>query len=122
MSKIKAQIKVEKLEALDPTFEAGSVHTARATITNPTGLDWTYDLELYLGATKVTTSGVGSIAIGAGASQVLDFTLTMPETEGTYDVYIDAVVEGELIAHYKATEPVTIEVTPAITVGPITWV
>ena len=121
MGKIKAQLKVEKLESVDPTFEAGSVHTARATITNPTSQDWIYDLELYLGVTKVATSGVGSIGIGAGASQVIDFTLTMPEAEGNWDVYLDAIVEDELIAHYKATEPVTIEITPAITVGPITW-
>jgi len=121
MGKNKPQLKVERLEALDPTFQVGSVHTARAMITNPTSQEWTYDLELYLGATKVATSGVGSITISAGASQVMDFTLTMPETEGTYDVYLDAIVEGELIAHYKATEPVSIEVTPAILVGPITW-
>ena len=121
MGKIKAQVKVESLESADPTFEAGSAHTARATITNPTSQDWTYDLELYLGVTKVTSSGVGSITIGAGASQVIDFTLSMPEAEGNWDVYLDAIVDGELIAHYKATEPVTIEITPAITVGPITW-
>lgn len=121
MSKIKPQLKVEKLEAFDPTFEAGSVHTARATITNPTSQQWTYDLELYLGVTKVASSGVGSIIIGAGASQVVDFTVTMPQVEGIWDVYIDAIVEGELIAHYKATELVTVEVTPAILVGPITW-
>lgn len=122
MGKIKPQLVIEKLEALDPTFEAGSVHTARATITNPTSQQWTYDLELYLGATKAASSGIGSITIGAGGSQVVDFTITMPDVEGTWDVYIDAIVEGELIAHYKATEPVTIEVTPAILVGPITWI
>lgn len=121
MGEIEAQLKVEKLESVDPTFEAGSVHTARATITNPTSHDWTYDLELYLGVTKVATSGVGSIGIGAGASQVIDFTLTMPEAEGNWDVYLDAIVDGELIAHYKATEPVIVEITPAVVVGPITW-
>ena len=69
----------------------------------------------------MATSGVGSIGIGSGASQVIDFTLSMPEAEGDWDVYLDAIVEDELIAHYKATEPVTIEITPAILVGPITW-
>ena len=121
MGKIEVQLKVEKLESVDPTFEAGSLHTARATVTNPTSHDWTYDLELYLGVTKVATSGVGSIAIGTGASQVIDFILTMPEAEGNWDVYLDAIVDGELIAHYKATEPVVVEITPAVVVGPITW-
>ena len=121
MNKLRTQLKVESLASVDPTFEAGSVHTARATITNPTSHDWTYDLELYLGVTKVATSGVGSIAIAAGASQIVDFTVTMPEAEGSWDVYLDAIVDGELIAHYKATEPVTVEITPAVVVGPITW-
>lgn len=121
MNKLRTQLKVESLESEDPTFEAGSVHTARTTITNPTSQDWTYDLELYLGVTKVATSGVGSIPIAAGASQIVDFTLTMPEDEGTWDVYLDASVDGEVIAHYKATEPVMVEISPAITVGPITW-
>ena len=71
MGKIKAQVEMKGLEALDPTFEAGSAHTARATITNPTGQQWTYDLELYLGVTKVATSGVGSIVIDAGAKPQL---------------------------------------------------
>jgi hypothetical protein len=64
---------------------------------------------------------VGSIVIAAGASQVVDFTLTMPEAEGSWDVYLDATVDGELVAHYKATEPVVTEITPAVLVGPISW-
>lgn len=115
-------VKVEMLESDDPTFEAGASKTARALLTNPTAAPFTYDVELYLGVSKVVTSGVGSIAIPAGQSQNVDFTITMPLVEGVYPVYLDITVGGTLIAHYKATEDVTIEVTPAITVGPITWV
>lgn len=119
---VRPQIVVEKLEGLDPTFEAGSVHTARATLTNPTAAEFTYDVELYLGVTKAATSGVGSIIIGAGASQVVDFTLAMPGVQDDYQPYLDVFVAGELIKHYAATELVTIKVTPLIEVGPITWV
>jgi len=119
---IKPQVKVEKLEAADPTFEAGSTHTARATLTNPTLKQFTYDVELYLGATKEATSGVGSITIPAGGSQDVDFTAIMPTTEGTYPVYLDVRVAGELIAHYQATEDVAIEISPAIDIGTISWV
>ena len=119
---VKPQVKVEKLEASDPEFEAGSVHTARATLTNPTTRDFTYSVELYLGATKVATSGVGSVAIPAGGSMDVYFTVTMPTDEGEYPVYLDVWVGTELIAHYQATENVTIVISPAIVVGPITWV
>jgi len=119
---IKPQVEVEKLEALDPEFEGGSTHVARATLTNNTAKDWTYDIELYLGVTKEATSGVGSVTIAAGASQVVDFTVTMPLVEGTYPVYLDVMVDTALIKHYQTTEDVTIAISPAITVGPITWV
>jgi hypothetical protein len=121
---VKPQIKVEKLdfEAKDPTFNTGSVHTARATLTNPTTKQFTYDVELYLGAAKAATSGVGSITIPAGGSQSVDCTVTMPLTEATYPVYLDVSVAGELIAHYRATEDVVVTVAPAIEIGPITWV
>ena len=123
-TEVKPQIKVEKLgfELKDPTFNTGLVKTARATLTNPTAKQFTYDVELYLGAGKAATSGVGSITIAAGASQSVDFTVTMPLTEATYPVYLDVSVAGELIAHYRATEDVAIIIAPAIEIGPITWV
>lgn len=119
---VRPQIKVEKLEGFDPVFEGGSVHTARATLTNPTAKEFTYNVELYLGITKEATSGLGSITIGAGASQPVDFTVTMPIAEAAYPVYLDALVAGELIAHYRAIEDIAIEISAAIEVGPITWV
>jgi len=118
---VKPQVKVEKLEFSDPTFEAGSVHTARSTITNPTAKEFTYDLELYLDVTKVASAS-GSVTIPAGSSRDVDFSVTMPLAEGSYQPYLDAWVGTDLIAHYTATELVTIMVTPAITIGPITWV
>ncbi len=122
MEAVKPQIKVEKLEGLDPTFESGSVHTARATLTNPTAKEFTYTTELYLDVTKAATSGVGSAAIPAGESRSVDYTVTMPIAEGEYEVFLDVFVGTELLAHYRAGENITIEVVPAIEVGPITWV
>jgi len=119
---VRPQIKVEKLEGLDPIFEGGATHVARATLTNPTSKEFTYDVELYLGVTKEATSGVGSVTIAPGASQPVDFTVTMPIAEAAYPVYLDALVAGELIAHYRATEDVAIEISPAIEIGIITWV
>ena len=118
---IKPQVVVDKLE-LDPAFEAGSTHTARATLTNPTSKDFTYAVELYLDVTKVVTSGAGEVTIPAGQSMEVSFTMVMPTIEGDYQPYLDVWVGADLVAHYVATALVTIAVTPAITVGPITWV
>jgi len=118
---IKAEVVVNKLE-LDPTFEAGSIHIAKATLTNPTTKAFDYSVELYLGVTKVASSGVGVVSIPAGGFREVLFTLTMPMAEGNYQPYLDILVGTDLIAHYAATELVTISVKPAIVVGPITWV
>jgi len=120
---VKPQVKVENLGFNDPEFEAGSTHVARATLTNPTTKQFTYTVELYLDVTKVATSGVGTVTIPAGGSQDVDFTVTMPSYEGgPWHVYLDVWVDTELIAHYQATEDVSTVITPAIEIGPITWV
>lgn len=116
-----AEIKVEALEASDPTFESGAVRTATALMTNPTESAFDYTAELYLGVTKVASSGVKSFSIPAGDSINVDFPVVMPLAEGVYEVYLDVWSDSELIAHYKTTEDVTIEISPAIDVGPITW-
>ncbi len=119
---VKPQVAVEPLEANDPTFEAGSVHTAVARLTNPTTKEFTYVTELYLGVLKVVTSGIGTVTIPAGGFSDMQYTIIAPIAEGVYEVYLDVSVGGVLVAHYKATENVTIEVSPAIELGPITWV
>lgn len=121
-TKIKPLVKVENLEMEDPTFEAGSSHVAVALLTNPTAKEFTYTTELYLGVTKVATSGVSApFAIPAGGSTNVSYTVVMPASEGEHEVYLDVWVGTELLAHYKATVNVIVEVSPAIVVGPITW-
>ena len=117
----KPKVEVKLLEMEDPTFEGGSVKVATAVLTNTTTVPWTYAVELYLGITKAATSGVGTVTIPAGASSSVNFTVTMPTAEASYPVYIDVLVVGELIAHYLATEPSVIEVSPAVDIGDIVW-
>ncbi|GAI60139.1 unnamed protein product, partial [marine sediment metagenome] len=121
---IKPMVKVEKLE-LDPNFEAGSTHAARATLTNPTAKEFTYDVELYLDVTKVASAS-GSVTIPAGSSLDVDFTVVMPVAEGTFHVYLDVWVGTELLVHHEALphaeKDVTIVISPLIEVGPITWI
>jgi hypothetical protein len=120
---VKPEIRVKALGfGGDPTFEAGESKTARAQLTNPTTKSFTYTVELYLGVTKAATSGVGTVTIGAGQSIYVDFPIVMPLAEGVYEVYLDVSVDTTLLAHYKATENVTLVITPKIVVGPIIWV
>jgi hypothetical protein len=118
---MKPQVKIERLEMGDPTFEAGVSKTARARLTNPTAKQFTYSVELYLGVTKAATSGVGQVAIAAGGYADVNFTLVMPLVEGSYPVFLDVWYETTLLKHYQATENVVITIAPAIEVGPITW-
>lgn len=113
------------MEIQDPTFDYGTSHVAHAPVANPTPATFTYDAELYLAtsptAAKVATSGIVTFTLAGGASDIVDFPLTMPGVEGTFHVYLDVLVAGELIAAYIGTEDVTVEVTPAIDIEPITW-
>jgi len=119
---MKPQVKIERLEMGDPTFEAGESKTARAQLTNPTTKQFAYKTELYLGATKVATSGAVMVAIPAGQTAAANWPIVMPLTEAEFEVYLDVWVDTTLIAHYKATENVITKITPKIEVGPITWV
>ena len=116
---MKPEVRVE-LEGMDPIFEPGSSHVAHASMHNPTSATFSYDGELYLGE-KQATSGPVSFTLTPGQTKPVDFGIVMPSAEATYKVYLDVYVAGDLIAAYVATQDVTIEVGPAIDVGPITW-
>ncbi|MBA7543047.1 hypothetical protein ES705_35373 [subsurface metagenome] len=119
--KVRPLVEVEGLE-LDPIFEAGSSHTASAILTNPTTKEFTYTTELYLGVTKVATSGIGTATIPAGGSVTMNYPIIAPLVEAEYEVFLDVWVEAELIKHYQATENVVTVISPAIEVSPIIWV
>ena len=119
---VETQIVVTPLESADPTFESGSIHSAVAQMTNPTTAPFSYTAELYLGAGKVVTTGVISFTLAAGASVNVNFPLAMPVAQGVYEVYLDVWVGSDLLAHFRGTVDVTVETSPAINVGPITWV
>lgn len=100
---------------MDPEFSPGSQHVAHAAMSNPTSTAWTYDAELYLvkDETKYASSGTLTFTLAAGASRTIDFPVIMPEEQGTYLVYLDVYVAGELIAAYQATESVTVVAPPS---------
>lgn len=118
----KPEVKVKLLRMEDPTFECRSTKTAAARLTNPTTKQFTYTTELYLGAAKAATSGIGSVIIPAGGYVDTLYTIVMPAVEAAYDVFLDVFESGVLLEHYKATEKVTTVVLPAIDIGLIEWV
>ncbi|MBA7465009.1 hypothetical protein ES707_00170 [subsurface metagenome] len=112
---------IQWLESEDPTFEAGEVRTAIAQMTNPTAKAFSYTAELYLDVTKVASSGPIAFSLAPGETKPISFPVTMPAFEGTFPVYLDAFVGAELVGAFQATEDVTVVITPAIIIGPITW-
>lgn len=116
------RVVAEILDAEDPTFQAGSVHTARALLSNPSAKAWTYDVAIYLGAGLSPVAG--QVTIAAGESAYVDLAMTMPTTEGVYNVYLDVSVAGypEFLEHKLATETITITISPDVDIGDIVWV
>ena len=103
-----------------PELNAGQTYTAIAPITNPTDWSFNYTAELYLGLPKAASSGIKTFTLGPGVSQNISFPVTMPADEGVFPVYLDILVDGELVAGFVA-EPVTTVIVPAVEIGPIIW-
>jgi len=123
-TQIKPEIKIGPVffdGEVDPVFDYGTTHVAHAQMTNPTPAAFSYNGELYLGTEKVATSGSIPFSLGAGQTKVVDFAITMPDVEGTWNVLIDIFVGVDLIAAYQATEDVSVVISPDIDIGPITW-
>ncbi|GAH60873.1 unnamed protein product, partial [marine sediment metagenome] len=106
-----------------PQFSPREVRTAIASMSNPTAKSFAYTAELYLGVPKAASSGVISFSLAAGETRNISFPVTMPSAEGTYPVYLDIFVAGELIGAYRAIEDVVIvpiAVAEFVYVSPLT--
>ena len=95
-----------------PEFIPNEAKVAIASMSNPTAKAFSYTAELYLGLPKAASSGVISFSLAAGETRNISFPVTMPDAEGTYPVYLDVFVAGQLIGAYKAVENVVI--APAV--------
>lgn len=106
------------------TFEPNTVHTARATLRNPSTVSFDYTADLYLGkyeGDKVALNSQ-SFTLAAGEQRSIDFPITMPLVQDIYHVYLDISHEGEVIGKYQATEDVQVYAQPKIEFIGITWV
>ncbi len=91
-----------------PQFTPNEGKVAIATFpVKPAGLACTAELWLGSDLTKVATSGEIPFT-STGASQSINLPITMPGVEGTYPVYLDVFVAGQLIGSYRAIEDVVI--------------
>ncbi len=92
-----------------PEFTPGESKVAIATFpVKPAGLSCSAELWLALNGSKVATSGEIPF-VSTGIGQSISLPVTMPSTEGTYPVYLDILVAGQLIYEtYRAIEDVVI--------------
>ncbi len=108
-----------KIQMLDPTFMAGEVKTASATLqVKPSGLSCTAELWLSKdGVSKDATSGLVAFT-ATGVDQSISLSVTMPVGGFEYTVLLDILTEGTLIGAYTAMETVLV---PWVGEPVITW-
>jgi len=96
-------------------FNVGEKLNPVATLpVKPAGLSCT--AELYLVSDSVTAATSEPVAFtSTGSKQSLQFSITMPDTEGRYKPWLDVFTEGIFIAGYQGIEIVEI-------ILPIGWV
>ncbi len=96
---------------LPPIFGPGTIHSARAPMTNPATRSIDYVAELYLGVLKSASSGGIPFSLGPNETKVVSFSMTMPGT-GRYPVFLDVISNGLLIGTYQAEEDVRVSSNP----------
>lgn len=97
-------------------FYAGSEHVAHVELLNTTPWDWIYEAKFKLNGTTVATK---SVSVPAGASRVLDFTISMPTQPVTVvaTVSVSETSTGtDLGTHNFDTIEVVAEPVPAVVV------
>jgi len=108
--------KAMKME--DPIFGAGSIHTATAALSlSPADLSCTAELWLSKDGVSKDASASASFT-STGASQNVQFSVTMPAGGFSYRVLLDISADGYLIGSFEATESVLI---PTVTPPEIVW-
>lgn len=121
------QVLVKSVEMDDPTFWDEATQVAAVSFTNPKGMAFDYQGEVYLGKAvgdKKATSGIVNFNIPANSSKAVNFTVKMPKltvATDTYHVYVAVSTGGVPIVTYVATEDVVVNIKPAIDIGTITW-
>ncbi len=95
-------------------FIAGSVHTARAVMTNPTNAAWDYQGILFMGINQSSMALV-NFHLNAGESKEVSFEIAMPTALGDYPVYIGVYVGSTFLEPLRQGEDVTIVATPSPT-------
>jgi len=119
-------IVLDGLNVGEQIFEGGIVKTAVINLSNHSILERTYDVELYLssaedGSVKNASSGVGTLTVPPNDTISIQFTLTLPEDEGEYFVFLSVLLEGKRPITYKARNKVMILPPQEVEVSFMQW-
>jgi len=119
-------IVLDGLNVGEQIFEGGIVKTAVINLSNHSILERTYDVELYLssaedGSVKNASSGVGTLTVPPNDTISIQFTLTLPEDEGEYFVFLSVLSESKRPITYKARNKVMILPPQEVEVSFMQW-
>lgn len=94
-------------------FEAGSVHTAKAPIHNPTSKRFEYTGMLFLGVDEVAKAEVG-FWLDPNETAEIPFTVAMPSEVGEYPVYIGVFSGGVFLEPLRQGDNIVITAAPVL--------
>ena len=99
------------------SFIAGSDHTARAQVRNPSSYSQDYNAKLYLGpySGEEVASATASFSLAPEEEKYIDLLVTMPTAPDVYHVYLDVYHEAELIETFVAPDDVEVTGAPMFT-------
>jgi len=92
-------------------FDAGSLHTAKAAMHNPTSKGFQYTGMLFLGIDQLAKSEI-DFWLGANETRDISFIVAMPSVAGVYPVYIGVFSGGLFLEPLRQGEDVSIVVLP----------
>lgn len=90
-----------------PQFYTGETKTARVTMRNPTTREFSYAADLILGLPEAARFPA-SFNLPGGGEALVPFTVTLPQTAGSYPVHLCVTSGGGEVGLFRAAEDIDV--------------